>query len=341
MKSTTTGVGVDLAKRVFQWHGVERETGEIKGLKRSRAKFLEPFAPRTPCGGAREACGGAPHGGRPLRERGHPVKLLSAKQVRPFVRGHTTEAQEARAIGTAAPPPALKEVAINSEAPQAVRALHRMRRPLMTCRHAPMSGRRGLLAADGDGMPQGYAGMRRGLAAALERGAPRLPQVVVETWRAPWTRVGRLPMDLTEIESRLQAWHRDEKASQRRAQSPGVGLLSATAAGAMRGDPKAFKSGREVAAWLGLVPRHRGTGGRVPMRGLSKQGERSRRTLLIHGARSVLTHRKTPPEWAVRLTKRRPFHVAVVALAYKRARTLWALLAHDREYQDGVVRASG
>ena len=147
MTSRTTVVGVDLSKRVFQLHGVERKTGEIKGLKWTRATCLDPLTHRPPCLVAMEAGGEAPHGGRQWRALGHPVKRLSAKQVSPFVRGHTNEAQEARAIGTAAPHPALKEVAIQREAPPAGRALHRMRRPRMTCRHAPMTCLRGWLAA--------------------------------------------------------------------------------------------------------------------------------------------------------------------------------------------------
>ena len=121
------------------------------------------------------------------------------------------------------------------------------------------------------------------------------------------------------------------------AEIPGVGVLTATAVVAAMGDPVAFRSGREFAAWLGLVPRHDGTGGRVRMLGISKRGDRYLRTLLIHGARSVLTHAKTPPEWAVRLAERRPANVATVALANKTARTIWALLAHDRAYQANFV----
>ena len=118
---------------------------------------------------------------------------------------------------------------------------------------------------------------------------------------------------------------------------PGVGVLSATAAVAAMGDPSAFKSGREFAAWLGLVPRHEGTGGRVRMLGISKRGDTYLRTLLIHGARSVFSNSKAPPEWALRVAERRPANVATVALANKMARTIWALLAHDRAYHANFV----
>ena len=138
--------------------------------------------------------------------------------------------------------------------------------------------------------------------------------------------------EIGEIERRLKLWHRDNAASRRIAEIPGVGVLSATAAVAAMGDPSAFKSGREFAAWLGLVPRHEGTGGRVRMLGISKRGDTYLRTLLIHGARSVFSNSKAPPEWALRVAERRPANVATVALANKMARTIWALLAHDRAY---------
>ena len=243
MTSRTTVVGIEIAKRMFQLDWVERETGEIKGLKLARAKVLEHVAHRAPCLIAMEACGGAPHWGRPLQALGHPVKWLPAKQVRPFVRGNKNDAQEARAIGTAAHPPDLKEGAIKSEAPQAVLALPRRRRPLMTCRLAQRNCLRGLLAEDGEVRPNGYAGRRRGIAPALERVAPRLPALGVETLREPWARVSRLPTELTEIEGRLRAWHREDKASPRLAQSPGGGAVECPGGGGHEGRPEGLQVG--------------------------------------------------------------------------------------------------
>ena len=161
--------------------------------------------------------------------------------------------------------------------------------------------------------------------------------MVVETLREQWARVTRVNEEIGEIERRLKLWHRDNAASRRIAEIPGVGVLSATAAVAAMGDPSAFKSGREFAAWLGLVPRHEGTGGRVRMLGISKRGDTYLRTLLIHGARSVFSNSKAPPEWALRVAERRPANVATVALANKMARTIWALLAHDRAYHANFV----
>ena len=332
-----TVVGVDTAKRVFQLHWVDMETGEIVDLKLTRARFLDHFANRVPCLIAMEACGGSQHWARRLKELGHEVRLLPAKMVRPFVGGNKNDAHDARAIWTAVQQPGVKAVAIKSEEQQAILALHRMRQQLVKFRTAQTNGLRGLLTEYGEVMPQGRAGMRRGMAAALERVSDRLPAMVIDTLREQWARVARVDEEIRNIEHRLRLWHRGNAASRRIADIPGVGVLSATAAVAAMGDPAAFRSGREFAAWLGLVPRHSGTGGRVRMLGISKRGDRYLRTLLIHGARSVFTNSKAPPEWALRLAERRPSNVATVALANKTARTIWALLAHDRTYQANFV----
>ncbi len=158
--------------------------------------------------------------------------------------------------------------------------------------------------------------------------------------REQYARLGELDEQIGQIERRLRQWQSQDSATQRIAAIPGVGPLSARAAVATMGDAKASKSGREFAAWLGLVPRQTGTGGRVRLLGISKRGDRYLRTLLIHGARAVLTHSKAPPEWLTELAKRRPKNVAVVAMANKMARTIWALMAHERAYQSGYVSRS-
>ena len=152
---------------------------------------------------------------------------------------------------------------------------------------------------------------------------------MIETLREQYARLGEIDEQIRQIERRLRQWQCEDAATQRIAAIPGVGLLSATAAVATMGDARAFKSGREFAAWLGLVPRQTGTGGRVRLVGISKRGDKYLRTLLIHGARAVLTHSKSPPEWLSELLKRRPKNVVVVAMANKMARTIWALIAHE------------
>jgi transposase len=149
--------------------------------------------------------------------------------------------------------------------------------------------------------------------------------------------VEEIDEQISQIERHLRQWQRQDTASQRIAEIPGVGPLSAAAAVATMGDAKVFRSGREFAAWLGLVPRQSGTGGGVRLLGISKRGDKYLRTLLIHGARAVLTHSTAPPQWLTELAKRRPKNVVVVAMANKMARTIWALMAHERAYQSGYV----
>ena len=192
MKTSRTVVGVDTAKRVFQLHWVDMETGEIVDLKLTRAKFLEHFANRVPCVVAMEACGGSQHWARQLREIGHDPWLLPAKAVRPFVAGNKNDAHDARAIWTAAQMPGVRTVAVKSEEQQAILALHRMRQQLVKFRTAQINGLRGLLTEYGEVMPQGRAGMRRGMAEALGRVSERLPAIVVDTLREQWARVARL-----------------------------------------------------------------------------------------------------------------------------------------------------
>jgi transposase len=330
-------VGIDVAKRVFQLHWVEIESGEMVSLQLKREKFLEHFANRAPCMIGMEACGGSQHWARELQKLGHRVKLLSGRMVKPFVGGNKNDAADARAIWTAVQQPGIKAVAVKSEGQQAVLALHRMRSQLVKFRTAQINGLRGLLTEYGEVMPQGRAGIKRDIPAALGRLADRLPTVVIDTLREQYARLGQLDEQVQEIERRLRQWHVQDEASRRIAEIPGVGLLSATAAIATMGDAKVFKSGREFAAWLGLVPRQSGTGGRVRLLGISKRGDTYLRTLLIHGARAVMTHSKEPPEWARSIAERRPKNIAIVALANKMARTIWALSAHERAYQPGYV----
>jgi len=332
-----TVVGVDSAKRVFQLYWVERETGEIVNIPLKREKFLEHFANRAPCLIGMEASGGSQHWARQLQALGHKVKLLPGRRVKPFVGGNKNDAADARAVWTAVQQPGMKSVAVKSEAQQAVLALHRMRQQLVKFRTAQINGLRGLLAEYGEVMPQGRTGVTKVISKALQRLADRLPAVLIDTLREQFERIGQLDEQVAKIERRLRQWHKEDKASQRIGAIPGVGLLTATAAVATMGDAKAFKSGREFAAWLGLVPRQSGTGGRVKLLGISKRGDTYLRTLLILGARSVLAHSKEPPQWVTNLAKRRPQNVVVVALANKMARTIWALLAHDRAYQKGFV----
>jgi len=330
--TTKTVVGVDTAKQVFQLHWVDTATGEVFSKQLKRARFLEHFVNKAPCLIGMEACGGSQHWARRLQEMGHQVKLMPGKVVKAFVTGNKNDIADARAIWLAVQQPGVHAVAVKSEAQQAMLALHRMRQQLVKFRTMQSNGLRGLLGEYGEVMPVGRAALNRGMKEALERLAERLPAVLIETLREQWEMLARLDEQVVRIEQRLLAWMRQDRSCKTIAAIPGVGLLTATAAVATLGDAKAFRSGREFAAWLGLVPAQTGTGGKVRLLGMSKRGDTYLRTLLIHGARAVLMHAKEPGKWLQEIGKRRPPNVVIVALANKMARTIWALLAHSREY---------
>lgn len=328
-----TPVGVDIAKQVFQVHWVDPGTGEIISRQIRRAAFLEHFANRAPCLIGMEACGGAQHWARRLGEMGHQVRLMPGKAVKAFVSGNKNDVADARAIWTAVQQPGMRSVAVKTEAQQAVLALHRMRQQLVRFRTMQINGLRGLLTEYGEVMAVGRAALNRAMADVLARLSERLPAMLVDTLREQWQRLEALDEQIARIEQRLSGWMKQERACMQIAEIPGVGLLTATAAVATMGDPKIFRSGREFAAWLGLVPRQSGTGGKLRLHGISKRGDVYLRTLLIHGARSVLVRAKEPGAWIEQLRRRRPHNVVIVALANKMARTIWALLAHRQTYE--------
>jgi transposase len=331
-----TPVGVDIAKNVFQVHYVNTETGEIVNKPIKRAAFLEYFANREPCLIGMEACGGAQHWARMLTTMGHQVKLIPAEFAKAFNIRNKNDAADARAIWLAVQQPG-KAVAVKTETQQAVLALHRMRQQLVKFRTMQINSLRGLLTEYGEVMAKSRAALDKAIPAVLARVADRLPAVLIDTLREQWNGLTKLDGQIAEIERRLRQWMQQNKAVKAVAAIPGVGVLTATAAVATIGDAKSFRSGREFAAWIGLVPKQVGSGGKVTLLGISKRGDTYLRTLLIHGARSVVAHAKEPGPWIEQISKRRPPNVVIVALANKMARTIWAILAHDRSYQKGHV----
>jgi transposase len=334
MKTRT--FGVDLAKRVFQVHSVDMETGEIERRQLKREALVTYFAKQSPAVIAMEACGSAHYWARRFASLGHQVKLIAPSFVRPFVKSNKTDAADAQAIWEAAQRPGMRFVAVKSEAQQAVLSLHRVREQLVRMRRMQINQMHGLLFEFGVALQGGAHGIDDA-ARALGELAETLPAMVIDTLREQLGRIESLAREITAIERRLAAWRREDDAARRLMAIPGVGPLSATAAIATIGDAHTFRSGREFAAFLGLVPRQSGTGGRVRLLGISKRGDVYLRTLLIHGARAVLAHHKPLAEPLQRLLARRPFNVVVVALANRMARTIWALLAHGRTYQTGYA----
>ena len=331
-----TAVGVDIAKNVFQLHYIDSATGEIVNKPIKRAKFLEFFANREPCLIGMQACGGAHHWARQLTKMGHEVKLMPGKFAKAFNIGNKKDAADARAIWLAVQQPS-KPVAVKTEMQQAMLALHRMREQLVKFRTMQINGLRGLLTEYGEVMGKGRAALDKAIPQVLGRVAERLPAVVIDTLREQWSGLTKLDEQLASIERRMREWKKEDPQVQAISQIPGVGLLTSTAAVATMGDAKAFRSGREFAACIGIVPKQSGTGGKVSLLGISKRGDTYLRSLLIHGARSVLSNSKNPGEWVEQIMKRRPKNVVIVALANKMARTIWAMLAHDRPYQKDYV----
>ena len=327
--------GLDIAKSVFQVHTVDMGSGEIVNQQLKRAKVLTYFANRTPCLIGIEACGGAHHWARRLTAQGHNVRLIHAKAVRPFVGGNKTDAADARAIWLAIQQPGTKFVGMKTLEQQATLVLHRQRELLMKMKAMQSNALRGLLYEFGATFARGKNALFAEIETALEALVGDIPQYVADSLREQVKRIKDLAKDILAIEGRLAQRLRDDKDMQRVAQMPGVGLLTATAAIATMGQASAFKSGREFCAWLGLVPRQSGTGGKVKLLEISKRGDTYLRTLLIHGARSVLTHAKEPGPWLEQLKARRPANVVIVAQAAKMARAIWAVTAKQEDYQRG------
>jgi len=325
-------IGLDIAKRFFQLHAINRDTGEVERLKLRRSEMTIHFANRLPCLVAMEACGSSHHWARELRALGHEVRLIATKFVRPFVRSNKTDAADAQAICEAALRPEMRFVPVKTEHQQAILSLHSMRDGLVKARTAQIHQIRAAFYEFGIDMPEGRHWCVKSLPAAFERLEGKIPQMVIDALQLQLELIRDLTGRVQEIERKLEAYKKTDERCSRLLKVPGVGMLTATAIVASVGDAKAFRSGREFAAWLGLVPRQSGTGGRVRLFGISKRGSPYLRVLLIHCARAVVARQKRHSAWLEQLLARRHWNVAVVAQANKIARTIWALLAHDRSY---------
>jgi len=328
-------VGLDIAKSVFQLHTVDMTTGEIINIQLKRAKVLEYFSNKRPCQIGIEACGGAHHWARKFAAIGHSVRLIHANAVRPFVAGNKTDATDARAIWLAIQQPGTKFVGMKTLQQQATLVLHRQRELLQKIKVMQTNALRGLLYEFGATFARGKNALFSEIEATLETLVTDIPQYIADSLREQVDRIKKLAVDIKAIEQRLAQRLRADADMRRANAIPGVGLLTATAVIATMGEARAFKSGREFCAWLGLVPRQSGTGGKVRLLGISKRGDTYLRTLLIHGARAVLSHAKEPGPWLQQIKARRPANVVVVAQAAKMARTIWAVVAKQQEYKVG------
>jgi transposase len=335
MNATT--YGLDVAKRVFQMYWVDAQTGEIVNRRFGRDELIGFLAQRPAGRVALEACGSGHWWARKIKALGHEVVLLHAKFIRPFVQTNKTDAADARAIWTAAQQPGMRTVAAKTEDQQAMLSLHRMRALLVKFRTMQVNQLRGLLYEFGVTFQAGRVAGLAEIRARMAELADALPGTMIGSLQDQLQRIDGLEQDIDRLEQQIGAWQKQEAACRAIVAVPGIGKLTATALVATIGDAKTFKSGREFASFLGLVPRQTGTGGRIRLGSISKRGDPYLRTLLIHGARSVLCHAKVPTTWQTEIRARRPANVAAVALANKMARTAWAILAHGQVYQKDYV----
>lgn len=343
MKITT--VGIDLAKTVFQVHGADARGKVVLRKQLRRDQVTAFFANLEPCLIGLEACGSAHHWARQLQALGHAVKLIAPQFVKPYVKSNKNDVADAEAICEAVSRPTMRFVPIKSIDQQAVLSLHRARQGFIKARTAQANQIRGLLAEYGMVVPQGIGHIRQRVPALLEDAASELPSMFRALVGRLLEHLRLLDRQVDEIEVQIKVWHRSDEASQRLEQVPGIEPLTATAMVATVGDARNFESGRELAAWLGLVPRQHSSGGKPTLLSISKRGDVYLRTLLIHGARSLAysISRKAPPEhWLCKLIHRRGTNIAVVAQANKTARIVWAVLFHNRKFQpDHVAGAAG
>lgn len=338
MKVTT--VGIDLAKNVFQIHAVDERGKAVVRKQLKRDQMAPFFAKLEPCLVGMEACASAHHWARKLQSFGHTVRLIAPQFVKPYVKANKNDAADAEAICEAVSRPSMRFVAVKTVAQQALLAMHRVRQGFIKARTAQGNQIRGLLGEYGLVIPQGIGHIAKRVPSLIEDATNELPGTFRVLIDRLLEHLKVLDQQVDELEAQITAWHRENEASRRLEQIPGIGPITATALIATMGEAKNFSNGRQVAAWLGLVPRQHSTGGRATLLGMSKRGDSYLRTLLIHGARSMILalRRKRKPEgWLHELLKRRNANVAAVALANKNARIAWALLAHDRSYRADYV----
>lgn len=330
-------IGMDLAKQVFQLHGVDERERVVLRRQLKRHQVLAFFAQLPPCVIGMEACGGSHYWARELRKLGHDARLMAPQFVRPYRRNDKNDGNDAEAICEAVGRPNMRFVPVKNEAQQAVLTLHRARALLVSERTAVANQTRGLLAEFGIVVAQGVARLRQALPDILEDADNALPAMAREVFADLHARLLELERQIRGYDRRIAQLAQAMPAAQRLMQVPGVGPLTATALVATAGDGRLFRNGRQFAAWLGLVPRQYSSGGKARHGRITKRGDRYLRTLLVHGARAVMRHLArrddTQSRWLAALQVRRGFNKAAVALAAKNARILWALLAREADYQ--------
>lgn len=332
-------VGLDLAKHVFQAHGVDAAGAVVL----RRAQVIPFFAGLAPCLVALEACATSHHWARELAGLGHAVRLLPPAYVKAYVRRGKTDAADAAAICEAATRPGMRFVPVKAAEQQAALMLHRGRDLLVRQRTMLANALRGHLAEFGIVAGQGRAQLRE-LVGLIEAADERLPALARRALGPLAAQLGEVERRIDELGREIEAWHRASAASRRLATIAGLGPIAASAIAASVPDASQFRSGREFSAWLGLTPKAHSSGGKQRQGAISKQGDRYLRRLLVLGATAALRHPQTRARaggaWLEGLLARKPARVAIVALANKLARIAWAVLSREEAFRPHVAKAA-
>lgn len=342
MKIST--IGLDIAKNVFQVHGVDETGAVIVARQLRRSQMLAFFDKLEPCLVGMEACGTAHHWSRELQALGHEVRLMPAGYVKAYVKRNKNDAADAEAICEAVTRPTMRFVGTKTKEQQSVLMLHKSRQLLVRQRTMLSNAIRGHLAEFGIIARTGREGLGKLLAIIHDQDDEQIPAFARLALIALADQYQELQIEITKLERGLHAWHRSNETSRRLAEIPGVGPLVATALTASVTDPTVFSSGRSLAAWIGLVPKEDSTGGKRRLGPISKQGNRYLRWMLVTGAMAVIRHdkktgfKKRP--WLARLVEHRPIKLAAVALANKIARVAWVIMARGERYKEQAVLAA-
>jgi len=335
-----TTIGIDLAKNVFQIHGVHADEQPVLRKRLSRNKLLPFFANLPPALIGIEACSSSNHWARELQRLGHQVRQISPQYVKPYVKSNKNDYNDAEAICEAVSRPGMRFVPTKSLTQQDIQALHRVRERLVRDRTALVNQTRGLLREYGVFIPVGIRALRRQIPEVLGNTHNQLTPLAREVVADQYQRLREIDRHVIDYDRRIDSVFRNNELCQRLTEVEGVGPLTATALVAAVGDANEFGNGRHLAAWLGLVPRQHSSGARTRLLGISKRGNTYLRTLLIHGARSVVrrcgSNSDARGHWIQGIKTRRGFNRACVAVANKNARILWALMAKAEPYRQAA-----
>lgn len=337
-----TTIGLDLAKSVFQAHGVDGSGKVVLSKRLRRGQVLEFFAKLRPCLVGMEACATAHHWGRELRTLGHEVRLMAPQYVKAYVKRNKNDAADAEAICEAVRRPSMRFVPVKSVEQQAALMVHRGRELLIRQRTMLINALRGHMAEYGIIAAKGPANAAPLVALLADPADDRLPVTALAALRALAAQLKMAEVQIAALHGAIVSWHRGSEASRRLAGVPGIGPVIASAIVATAPDPSAFASGRHFAAWLGLVPKQNATGGRQSLGRISKRGDSYVRRLLVNGAQSVLrwARKGKSSPWLIGLLARRPRGVVAIALANKMARIVWAMLSRGEDYRKEAIAAT-